>query len=151
MKNLFTLLLLMFLQFSNIPVYSVAVAPPDTVLTSKFTLSSRNAVAQLGKYKRVNVNVEFDDHQRTYYLNINSDKELNAFLEVSDQDENVIFFKQVEIKAGKNRLPLVTEDGPQSLFRLTFSETASEKQAIFIIRAFEDVASTISPELTTIR
>jgi hypothetical protein len=108
--------------------------PSDTLIEAKYALSSRNAEAQSGKYKKLDLALSYDAATRTFTLDAQSEREIDAYLEISDQDENVIYFKQTQIKPGDNRITFVAEDGHQSLFRLSFSEPYADKPAVFIIR-----------------
>lgn len=146
MRYIFTFFVLLLICNPSLSV--AGTFPADTVKSSKYTLSSRNDAAQVGKYKKVNVNVVFDEVSKQYVLNLESDKPINAYLEVSDQDENVIYFKPVSFK-GRTQITLTTEDGPQLLFKLAFSEPASTHQPTYIIRAYEEIAAL--SEIATIR
>ena len=113
---------------------SALTTPSDTLQNAKYALSSRNAEAQSGKYKKLDLTLSYDVNTRSYVLKLDSEREISAFLEITDQDENVIYFKQTEIKPGNNRISFVAEDGLQSLFRLAFSEPYATKPAVFIVR-----------------
>ena len=108
--------------------------PSDTLREAKYNLSSRNAEALTGKFKKIDLALSFDKNARNYTLTIQSEKEIDTYLEISDQDENVIYFKQIAIKDGTNRISFIGEDGNQSLFRFAFSEPYAEKPAVFIVR-----------------
>lgn len=132
MKKIYVLLFVVATALAN---NASALNPPsDTLREAKYSLSSRNAEAQSGKFKKVDLALAFDRNTKSYGLTIGSEKEIGAFLEISDQDENVIYFKQIEIKAGTTKISFIGEDGNQTLFRFAFSEPYAEKPAVFIIR-----------------
>ena len=113
---------------------ALATAPSDTLKDATYSLSSRNAEAQSGKYKQMDIALAFNPNTRSYTLDITANRDFNTYLEISDQDENVIYFKPIEIREGRNRVAFVAEDGEQTLFRLAFSEPTASKPAVFIIR-----------------
>ena len=134
------------LLFSLLLTFNLSFAAPltDTLRESKYLLSSRNEEAQGGKYKRMDMNLSYNAATKTFTLDITAAKDLNAYLEISDQDENVIYFKDVDIREGKNRITFEAENGHQTLFRLAFSQPSAPKPAVFIIR--EEITETIIPQ-----
>lgn len=139
MKRILLLLSLTVLTFGQ---SALAVAPSDTLKEASYALSSRNAEAQTGKYKRVDLTLAYNPNTKSFTLDITSAKAFNTYLEISDQDENVIYFKPIEIREGRNRVAFVAEDGPQGLFRLAFSEPSATKPAVFIIRDASTIEET---------
>jgi len=113
---------------------ALATAPSDTLKDATYSLSSRNAEAQSGRYKQMDITLAFNPNTRSYTLDITANRAFNTYLEISDQDENVIYFKPIEIREGRNRVAFVAEDGEQTLFRLAFSEASASKPAVFIVR-----------------
>lgn len=135
MKKIY-LLLLISASTVNSNIVS-ATNPSDTLRESKYSLSSRNAEALSGKYKKLDLALTLDSKTKIYTLDLIAEREINAYIEITDQEENVIYFRQLEIKEGKNQLTFVGEDGVQTLFRLSFSEPSAIKPAVFIIREDE--------------
>jgi hypothetical protein len=127
-----TVLLFLSLSFSGIGNLAFATTPTDTLKEPAYALSSRNGEARSGKYKHVDVALAFNANTNVYTLDVSSEKPFDAYLEITDQDENVIFFKPVEFKPGRNRIAFEAENGHQALFRLSF--TAADKTAVFIVR-----------------
>jgi len=133
------ILLLLSLTVLTSGQTALAIIPSDTLKEASYALSSRNAEAQSGKYKHIDLTLAFNPNTKSFTLDITSNKDFNTYLEISDQDENVIYFKPIEIREGRNRVAFVGEDGPQSLFRLAFSEPSATKPAVFIIRDISTV------------
>lgn len=128
------ILLLLSLTVLTLGQSALAIAPSDTLKEASYALSSRNSEALSGKYKHADLALTFNPNTKSFTLDFTSTKAFNTYLEISDQDENVIYFKPIEIKEGRNRVAFVAEDGPQSLFRLAFSDPGASKPAVFIIR-----------------
>lgn len=120
--------------------------PSDTLRETKYSLSSRNAEAQTGKYKKLDLGLGFNANARSFTLTLASERDIDAYVEITDQDENVIYFKQTRIKEGNNELSFVAEDGHQSLFRVSISEPSATKPAVFIIRE-EDGTATVATDV----
>src|SRR5688572_7192839 len=130
MKKIYIVVLLSAFVLDFNANAAFATNPSDTLREAKYVLSSRNAEAQEGRYKKLDLALSFDSNKRIYNLELTSERFINAYIEISDQDENVIYFKQHEIKEGKNVISFVAEDGHQSLFRLSFSEPDALKPAV---------------------
>jgi len=146
MKKIYILLFVSASLFGSNALTASASNPSDTLREAKYLLSSRNAEAQTGRYKKLDLALAFDASTHSYALTLIAERAINAYLEISDQDENVIYFKQTEIKEGQSRITFVAEDGHQGLFRLSFSEPGALKPAVFIIRD-EDVTAVAQTDI----
>ncbi len=138
MKNLL-LIMLIFFSFNSIAQDQSNNSQIDSQLVKKFILSSRNDAAESGKFKNLDLNIFYSDSKKSYVLQLISNKEINSYLEVKDQDDNVIYFHEVNLTVGVNNIKLDTEEGDQTLFSFSFQDLKTAKPAIIVYRMQEEI------------
>ncbi len=136
--KVYAVLIMLFLSI-NASAQASEEGQIDSIQQQKFVLSSKNEVASSGKYKRLQIFINYYEEDRTYVIAAHSEREINCYLEIKDQDDNVIYFKPVSIHPGANYLPLETEDGTQTMFKLYFEDNWSGTTAAYVFRFVKEI------------
>lgn len=131
--------MLIFFSFNSMAQDQSLASQTDSQLVKKFILSSRNDAAESSKFKNLDVNIFYSDSKKSYVLQLISSKEINSYLEVKDQDDNVIYFHEVNLTEGVNNIELDTEEGDQTLFSFSFQDLKTAKPAIIVYRMQEEI------------
>jgi hypothetical protein len=111
----------------------------DSTAEQKFVLASKNEVASSGRYKHLQVLINYNSLDAEYSVYVHSGKEINCNLEIKDQDDNVIFFKPLVLHEGDNYIPIETEDGTQTCFKLFFENPGNENSALYVFRFVKEI------------
>jgi hypothetical protein len=113
--------------------------PVDSVLVRKFSLDSRNATAQSGKYKHFSPEIIFNKEENVYYLAMNGSKGYHVYIQIKDHDDNVILFKETLIEPGNSMIKFESEEGEQTSFKVTFQELDGSKSATYVFESYDEL------------
>jgi hypothetical protein len=113
--------------------------PVDSVMVRKYSLDSRNTTAQSGKYKNFKPEVIFKKEENAYYLSMKDSKGYHVYIQIKDDDDNVILFKETQIEPGNSLIKFETEEGEQKNFKVTFQELDGSKSATYIFESYDEL------------
>ena len=127
--------------FQEIPLIYFLHIESDTVIEKKFVLNAVNEGVASPKYKSVEINIGWNNMDKTYQAIISSKKNIHSYLEIRDWDDNVIYFKEISLVPGVNIIPLVTEDNNQNMFTFSFQSIRNATPANYVMKEYEILKS----------
>lgn len=108
-------------------------------MVRKFSLDSRNPTAQSGKYKNFKPEIEYVQKENGYYLCMKESKGYHVYIQIKDDDDNVILFKEEHIAPGNSTIKFETEEGEQKSFKVTFQELDGSKSATYMFESYDEL------------
>lgn len=113
--------------------------PIDSLKVRKYSLDSKNATAQSGKYKHFKPEIIFNKEENAFYLSMSESKGYHVYIQIKDDDDNVILFKETVIEPGHSMIKFETEEGEQTNFKVTFQELDGSKSATYIFESYDEL------------
>ncbi len=113
--------------------------PIDSLMVRKYSLDSKNETAQSGKYKNFKPEVVFNKQENAYYLSMIDSKGYHVYIQIKDDDDNVILFKETQIETGNTSIKFETEEGEQKSFKVTFQELDGSKSATYMFESYDEL------------
>lgn len=140
MKRILLLITLIFAIVGVAGAQSGDVQKPiDSVMVRKFSLDSKNATAQSGKYKHFKPEILFNKSENAFYLSMSESKGYHVYIQIKDDDDNVILFKETVIEPGNSKIKFETEEGEQTNFKVTFQELDGSKSATYVFESYDEL------------
>lgn len=140
MKKCLTLAFFVFMCCSSLIAQSTEEKMPmDSLLIRKYSLDNKNEAAKSGKYKNFIPEILYDRETNSYYLSLKEAKGYHVYIQIKDQDDNVILFQETNVESGNTKMKFDTEEGEQKSFTVSFQEIDGSKSAIYAFESYDEL------------